>query len=335
MQDLELEIRLYNNQIKERRTGLGMSQGRLAKSCGTNKSYVGLLESMKLSPKCKDGTWRKAALDIAAFFGVEPEEMFPPFTEIADALERPKAKVSADELGRRLKMLETPCLEAPSLPDELFERDALKQTIIGVLETLTPREELVIRHRFGIDHKEKKLEEIGTVIGVQRERVRQIEAKALRKLRHPTRSKHLRGTSTMAIPDELSLSRYIIIDRRFRVVDGKPATTPLYYLVKEHIYREVTWARFDGINKIDKYLVGRLEDPTDIEVFRTEWDIKNEIRVQGYEHVDTFDTGPFLPVPADIEEPILDTEVRVQDRQKSQHLVLVPFMETEFYRGKK
>ena len=64
---------------------------------------------------------------------------------------------------------------------------------MSVLATLTPREEKVLRLRFGIeDGRTRTLEEVGKEFNVTRERIRQIEAKALRKLRHPSRSKKLR-----------------------------------------------------------------------------------------------------------------------------------------------
>ena len=70
----------------------------------------------------------------------------------------------------------------------------MKECINDMLELLTERECKIVKHRFGIDgHKELQLKEVGEMEGVSRERVRQIEAKALRKLRHPTRSSHLRG----------------------------------------------------------------------------------------------------------------------------------------------
>ena len=65
--------------------------------------------------------------------------------------------------------------------------------ISNVLLTLTEREEKVIRLRFGLeDGKSRTLEEVGQMFGVTRERIRQIEAKALRKLRHPSRSRKLK-----------------------------------------------------------------------------------------------------------------------------------------------
>lgn len=69
----------------------------------------------------------------------------------------------------------------------------LKEQLISVLDTLTPREEKVLKLRFGLDDgKARTLEEVGREFNVTRERIRQIEAKALRKLRHPSRSKKLR-----------------------------------------------------------------------------------------------------------------------------------------------
>jgi len=74
-------------------------------------------------------------------------------------------------------------------PERMAERTLLKKQVDEILKTLTPREERVIRLRFGIDDGyHRTLEEVGNIFSVTRERIRQIEDKALRKLRHPTRS---------------------------------------------------------------------------------------------------------------------------------------------------
>ena len=78
-------------------------------------------------------------------------------------------------------------------PDEYTQKDYLKKELDAALATLTDREELVIRMRFGLDDgRTRTLEEVGVFFGVTRERIRQIEAKALKKLKHPSRSKKLK-----------------------------------------------------------------------------------------------------------------------------------------------
>ncbi|MNE62595.1 RNA polymerase sigma factor SigA [compost metagenome] len=78
-------------------------------------------------------------------------------------------------------------------PEEYATNELLKDEISEVLLTLTEREEKVIRLRFGLeDGKSRTLEEVGQMVGVTRERIRQIEAKALRKLTHPSRSRKLK-----------------------------------------------------------------------------------------------------------------------------------------------
>ncbi|MBO5022115.1 MAG: RNA polymerase sigma factor RpoD [Clostridia bacterium] len=82
--------------------------------------------------------------------------------------------------------------ESAKSPMEVASQKLLHEQLLAVIETLTPREQQVIRERYGlIDGKSKTLEEVGREFSVTRERIRQIEAKALRKLKHPNRSKKL------------------------------------------------------------------------------------------------------------------------------------------------
>ena len=126
--------------------------------------------------------------------------------EIADYLELPVDKVrEIIRVSQEPVSLETPIGEEEDshlgdIPDDdaLAPADAasmslLKEQLAEVLKTLTPREEKVLKLRFGLeDGNPKTLEEVGKEFNVTRERIRQIEAKALRKLRHPTRSKKLK-----------------------------------------------------------------------------------------------------------------------------------------------
>lgn len=82
--------------------------------------------------------------------------------------------------------------ESARSPMDVASQNLLREQLLAVIDTLTPREQQVIRERYGLmDGKAKTLEEVGKEFSVTRERIRQIEAKALRKLKHPNRSKKL------------------------------------------------------------------------------------------------------------------------------------------------
>ena len=127
--------------------------------------------------------------------------------EIADEMNMPVDKVREIlKIAQEPVSLETPIGEeedshlgdfipdeGASEPSEAASFTLLKEQLVDVLSTLTPREEKVLKLRFGIeDGRTRTLEEVGKEFNVTRERIRQIEAKALRKLRHPSRSKKLK-----------------------------------------------------------------------------------------------------------------------------------------------
>jgi RNA polymerase primary sigma factor len=132
----------------------------------------------------------------------------PTSEEIAKRMDIPVAKVrKVLKIAQEPISLETPIGEEEDshLGDFIEDRNIvspaeavinlnLKEQTEAVLKTLTPREEKVIKMRFGVgDGSEHTLEEVGQSFAVTRERIRQIEAKALRKLRHPSRSRKLRA----------------------------------------------------------------------------------------------------------------------------------------------
>lgn len=131
----------------------------------------------------------------------------PQIEEIAEEMGVTVEKVrEIMKISQEPVSLETPIGEEEDshlgdfIPDDIAQAPAdaaaftmLKEQLLEVLETLTPREEKVLRLRFGLDDgRQRTLEEVGKEFNVTRERIRQIEAKALRKLRHPSRSKKLK-----------------------------------------------------------------------------------------------------------------------------------------------
>ncbi len=131
----------------------------------------------------------------------------PTPTEVAEEMNMPVEKVREIlKIAQEPVSLETPIGEeedshlgdfipdeGASEPSEAASFTLLKEQLMDVLSTLTPREEKVLKLRFGIeDGRTRTLEEVGKEFNVTRERIRQIEAKALRKLRHPSRSKKLK-----------------------------------------------------------------------------------------------------------------------------------------------
>ncbi len=127
--------------------------------------------------------------EIAKEMGIS-EERVCEIQKIAQdpvSLETPIGEEEDSHLGDFIEDVTT------TTPSESVSTTMLKETLLSVLNSLTPREEKVLRLRYGVDDgRPRTLEEVGREFNVTRERIRQIEAKALRKLRHPSRSKHLK-----------------------------------------------------------------------------------------------------------------------------------------------
>lgn len=141
--------------------------------------------SMLLHQNGKD----PSAEEIAKALGMTPDKVreILRISQEPVSLETPIGEEEDSHLGDFI-----PDDDAPS-PADAAAMTFLRERVNEVLETLTPREAEVLRLRFGLrDGSVQTLEEVGNAFGVTRERIRQIEAKALRKLRHPSRSKHLK-----------------------------------------------------------------------------------------------------------------------------------------------
>jgi RNA polymerase primary sigma factor len=128
--------------------------------------------------------------EIAAEMGLKPHKVrwMLKVSRYPLSLEQPSGEDEPNELGQ---FIEDDCAPAP--PEEAY-RQLLREKIEQVLSTLTAREARIVRLRFGLqDGHHYTLEEVGDKFGLTRERIRQIEIKALRRLRHPRRSRQLRG----------------------------------------------------------------------------------------------------------------------------------------------
>ena len=131
--------------------------------------------------------------EIAKKLGISIEKVREVYKISQDpvSLETPIGEEDDSHLGDFIKD------ERTMGPEEYATVEMLKEELNGVLGTLTEREEKVLRLRFGLDDGQcRTLEEVGQIFGVTRERIRQIEAKALRKLRHPSRSRKLKDFLT-------------------------------------------------------------------------------------------------------------------------------------------
>lgn len=127
--------------------------------------------------------------EVAEKMGIEPEKAreIVKISQEPTSLETPVGEEEDSKLGDFIKD------DVMMAPDDAASHELLKEQMQEVLDTLAPRERRVLILRFGLeDGRQRTLEEVGKEFGVTRERIRQIEAKALRKLKHPTRSKKLK-----------------------------------------------------------------------------------------------------------------------------------------------
>ena len=126
--------------------------------------------------------------EVAKEMGITPEKVM----EIQKTAQDPislETPMGEEDDG---KMADVIVDESAKSPIEFATQSLLREQLLAVIDTLTPREQEVIRQRYGLlDGKQKTLEEVGREFHVTRERIRQIEAKALKKLKNPTRSKKL------------------------------------------------------------------------------------------------------------------------------------------------
>ena len=175
-----VKVTIRNNLIVRQMKKLGIkSQSELARLAGLTPMTVGNLIGMKRRPLNKlSGQWLDTAFALSAALHVEPEELWT---------EKQRGMALASN-SREVSMSEDAVMQLAS-GDRLEHNVIASKLVADALTTLKPREQDILHRRF---FEGETLEEIADRQGVSRGRIQQLEAKALRKLKHPSRSKPLR-----------------------------------------------------------------------------------------------------------------------------------------------
>lgn len=171
----------YHYKLRNLRKTKGLSQEELADECNMAIHRVQAIEQLKSFPT------EPEAYAISDFFNIDPIKLFPKWSLLAFSVKRSEDKVF--EVKRiALDSPEVLQLEASNDIEVEIDKDSLKNDIHKILNILNPKEQKVLSFRFGLmGETPKTLDEVGKIFNIGRERVRQVEAKALRKLRRPSR----------------------------------------------------------------------------------------------------------------------------------------------------
>jgi RNA polymerase primary sigma factor len=188
MKEYRIDAKVRNNLILSRMEKMGFTS--VAKFCSDHKISTHLFSviNLKMSPLQLDGQYRHWILKTADLLQCSPEDLFSD-VQLHSAIKSNRRMIEVNEAEMKF-MLES---KNELLLEDMISKEQMNSKISESLETLLPREQEVLKMRFGIDGDEKTLEECGKILNVNRERIRQIEARALRKLRNPLRAEPLRG----------------------------------------------------------------------------------------------------------------------------------------------
>jgi RNA polymerase sigma factor (sigma-70 family) len=227
VKDYEVVVRVRNNWFltKVRDSGFA-TLADLSRASGIPNSSLGNIANLRVPALDAFGKWRSYVSAVADFLGCMPEELYPP-QHLKDPLKKNRVAFHANleelesiaALGSSLRTLAIPA-------EETMIREQAATSVRLALGALPPRLERLLRLRWGFDGEEKTFEEIAQLWGLSRGRVQQMEAKALRMLKHPSKGRVLRE----AIEPLGCGERY----------HGKP---------EERHYR-VNWDRSDGLGSL-------------------------------------------------------------------------------------
>lgn len=188
MSDYRLDIKVRNNRVLTAIEGAGYdSAAAFCRAYALNYVLVMGVVAMREPARGVKG-WRKVARDLADALGCNPEDLFTDRQADAAFETTSLSRVVSEETALSLAAPETALLAAPDgdIDAVIDIRQAARRLLSS--QDLTPRQRDVVRRRFGFDGPEETFDQIGASYGIRKERVRQIEAGALRKLKHPSRS---------------------------------------------------------------------------------------------------------------------------------------------------
>lgn len=191
--DYRIEMKVRNNRILELIEDNGYKT--VGEFCRTNEivkndnSHICELVNMKVSPLNREGEFTPVVKRLCDALACSPEDLFTHDQMMAE-LETNKRTLKVNEAQVKFMLNHE---QEPVLLEDMVAKDQLNASLSVLIEELTPRETKVIKLRFGLDGTESHTyDQVAKVFDVTRERIRQIELKALRKMRHTTRSKQVR-----------------------------------------------------------------------------------------------------------------------------------------------
>lgn len=194
MDEYRVKITVRNNLLMTAIEEAGYkSQTDFARAIGSTATKVNALVAMREPPLNMSGEFSEIAKLVMEALGACPTDLW---TEQQLTLQLRKNSADMKMGANTLRLMMTdpndPALLENDIDDMGLFRAELKDVMTDMLDSMTPREAKVLRLRFGIGCEEHTLEDAAKVFGCTRERVRQIEARALRKMRHPSRSDHIK-----------------------------------------------------------------------------------------------------------------------------------------------
>jgi RNA polymerase sigma factor (sigma-70 family) len=185
--DYRVTVKVRNARIINALAEMGEVVGlKVSAKIGISYSKLLALSNLAVSPIDKDGNIIPEVLKICDFTNKMPFDLFSPDQIVPLETNTAEVDMTADEV----EILMLSSSGAPN-PEKLLGDSQSAKAISNLLDTLGPRESKIIKLRYGMDCDTHTYEEIGKVFGVTKDRIRQIEARALRKMRHPSRSKEL------------------------------------------------------------------------------------------------------------------------------------------------